>query len=101
MYCEEHSTPLPQDLERHKKFTRDNFLDHDKMVSSLEAQLFIFLAKNQKAKRSNPPRDITLCVRPIYTHHPPWLLLPRLQLRGQLLRDACAFLWDYGIDGSS
>lgn len=35
-YCEDHSTPLPRELERHKKFTRENFLDHDKMVSSLE-----------------------------------------------------------------
>ena len=78
MYCEEHSTPLPQDLERHKKFTRDNFLDHDKMVSSLEAQLFIFLAKNQKAKRSNPT-GMSLCVLHICTTLPR-LLCPPLQL---------------------
>ena len=39
LYCESHSTPLPQDIERHKKFTRENFRDHDKMVSSLEVPL--------------------------------------------------------------
>jgi len=38
LYCEDHSTPLPQDIEHHKKFTRENFLDHDKMVSSLEVR---------------------------------------------------------------
>jgi hypothetical protein len=41
LYCESHSTPLPQDIERHKKFTRENFLDHDKMVSSLEVPLHL------------------------------------------------------------
>ena len=67
MYCEDHSTPLPQEIERHKKFTRENFLDADKMVSSLEvrprlsfrnltqAQLFIFLAKDRHARRGSRP----------------------------------------------
>jgi hypothetical protein len=36
VYCEEHSSPLTQEIELHKKFTRENFPDNEKMISSLE-----------------------------------------------------------------
>ena len=39
VYCEDHSTPLPKEIEAHKQFTRENFQDAEKMVSSLEAKL--------------------------------------------------------------
>jgi hypothetical protein len=35
-YCEDNSTPLPKEIEAHKKYTRENFNDAEKMVSSLE-----------------------------------------------------------------
>jgi len=40
LYCEGHSTPLPKEIEAHKEFTRENFLDAEKMVSSLEVRPF-------------------------------------------------------------
>ena len=50
-YCCSHSTALPPHLAEHKAWTAENYESPDRMSSSLQAQLFIFLASDRRAKR--------------------------------------------------
>jgi predicted O-methyltransferase YrrM len=50
-YCQAHSNPLSAEFAEHKKWTADNFDFPERMSSSLQAQLFIFMASDRRAHR--------------------------------------------------
>jgi predicted O-methyltransferase YrrM len=64
-YCVDHSVSLPEYINEHKEFTEQNVANAgiflfsrsvsniflDKMVSTLQAQLFVWLASDRKARR--------------------------------------------------
>jgi predicted O-methyltransferase YrrM len=50
-YCLEHSNPLPSCLDEHKAWTAETFEFPERMSSSLQAQLFIFMASDRRARR--------------------------------------------------
>ncbi|KZL74856.1 sam-dependent o-methyltransferase [Colletotrichum incanum] len=50
-YCEERSTPIPNVLLDHWKWTRGKFSDADKMSSRLQGSWMIFTAQDRKPKR--------------------------------------------------
>jgi hypothetical protein len=61
-YCIEHSVSLPNYFKEHKEYTEQNVpqqgitgnvasLTVDKMVSTLQAQLFVWLASDRKARK--------------------------------------------------
>jgi predicted O-methyltransferase YrrM len=50
-YCASHSNPLPDQLVEHKSWTMANFECPEMMSSSLQAQFFIFLASDRRARR--------------------------------------------------
>jgi hypothetical protein len=60
-YCIDHSISLPGHFKEHKEYTEQNAINtsisfhlkanQDKMVSTLQAQLFVWLASDRKARK--------------------------------------------------
>ena len=60
-YCIDHSMSLPGHFKEHKEYTEQNAINgsisfhlkanEDKMVSTLQAQLFVWLASDRKARK--------------------------------------------------
>jgi predicted O-methyltransferase YrrM len=60
-YCIDHSMSLPGHFKEHKEYTEQNAINtssslplkanQDKMVSTLQAQLFVWLASDRKARK--------------------------------------------------
>jgi predicted O-methyltransferase YrrM len=50
-YCQAHSNPLPNLFIEHKEWTATNYEFPERMSSALQAQLFIFMASDRRARR--------------------------------------------------
>jgi len=50
-YCIDHSVSLPGYFKEHKEYTEQNYPNPEKMVSTLQAQFFVWLASDRKAKK--------------------------------------------------
>lgn len=50
-YCIEHSVSLPGYFKEHKEYAEQNVASPDRMVSTLQAQFFVWLASDRKARK--------------------------------------------------